>query len=380
MRIALITDGIYPYVLGGMQKHSFYLVKYLARNKIHVDLIHYNDSKFNINQLDYFSKEEKQFINSIILQFPTSAKFPGHYIYKSYKYSCLAFEAIRSKLDTYDFIYTKGFTGWKLISEKQKGNITCCKIGVKFHGYEMFQIAPEPKAKIQQFFLRTFVKKISQNADIVFSYGGKITEIIQSIGVNSKKIIEIPSGVETEFISNSVSSNNEPYRKFVFLGRAERRKGIIELNEVLRKLISQKQNFKFEFIGPIPDSMKISHDSILYHGEIRDAHKITAILSQNDVLVCPSWSEGFPNVILEALASGLAIIATNVGAIASMVNEKNGWLIEPTNTIQLEKVMIEAINSKDLLSKKEHSLQLVNTTFNWEIIAKKTIEALSSNK
>ena len=85
-------------------------------------------------------------------------------------------------------------------------------------------------------------------------------------------------------------------------------------------------------------------------------------------------------MILEALASGLAIIATNVGAIASMVNEKNGWLIEPTNTIQLEKVMIEAINSKDLLSKKEHSLQLVNTTFNWEIIAKKTIEALSSNK
>lgn len=380
MRIALITDGISPYVLGGMQKHSFYLVKYFAKNKIHVDLIHYNDSKFDINQLDYFNKEEKQFINSIVLQFPTSTKFPGHYVYKSYKYSCLAFEAIRDNLNTYDFIYTKGFTGWKLISEKQKGNITCCKIGVKFHGYEMFQIAPEPKAKIQQFFLRSFVKKISRNADIVFSYGGKITEIIKSIGVNPKKIIEIPSGVEKEFISNYVSSNNESYRKFVFLGRAERRKGIIELNEVLQKLISQKQNFKFEFIGPIPDSMKISHDSILYHGEIRDAHKISSILSQNDVLVCPSWSEGFPNVILEAMASGLAIIATNVGAIAAMVSDKNGWLIEPANRNQLEKAMIEAINSKDLLIKKEHSLLLVNTTFNWEIIAKKTIEALSSNK
>ena len=37
MQIALITDGIAPYVLGGMQKHSFYLAKYFAKNKIKKD-------------------------------------------------------------------------------------------------------------------------------------------------------------------------------------------------------------------------------------------------------------------------------------------------------------------------------------------------------
>jgi glycosyltransferase involved in cell wall biosynthesis len=244
----------------------------------------------------------------------------------------------------------------------------------------MFQIAPESKSKIQQFLLRPFVKKISQQADIVFSYGGKITEIIQSIGVNSKQIIEIPSGVEKEFIGNTISSHNEPYRKFVFLGRAERRKGIIELNEVLQNLVSQKQPFKFEFIGPIPDSMKIKNDSIIYHGEIRDVQKIKSLLVQNDILVCPSWSEGFPNVILEAMASGLAIIATNVGAVAAMVSDKNGWLIEPANKVHLENSLIEAINLKDLSSKKEQSLQLVQSTFNWEIISKKLIEAISNKK
>ncbi|MBK6983690.1 MAG: glycosyltransferase family 4 protein [Bacteroidetes bacterium] len=241
----------------------------------------------------------------------------------------------------------------------------------------MFQIAPEAKAKLQQFILRSFVKKISQQADVVFSYGGKITDIIKSIGVNPKHIVEIPSGVEKEFIGTQSHPITNPYRKFVFLGRAERRKGIIELNDVLQKLIVQKQNFKFEFIGPIPDSMKIHHDSIIYHGEIRDPQKIKSLLSQNDVLVCPSWSEGFPNVILEAMASGLAIIATNVGAIAAMVSDKNGWLIEPANKQQLEKSLIEAINSKDLTSKKEQSLKLVQTTFNWDIIAKKNIDAIS---
>lgn len=376
MHIALITDGISPYVLGGMQKHSFYLAKYFAKNKIHVDLVHYNDSSYDINQLEFFTEEEKKYIHPIVLHFPTSAKFPGHYLYKSYKYSCLAFDAIKDKLSTYDFIYTKGFTGWKLISEKHKGNITCCKIGVKFHGYEMFQIAPEPKAKLQQFLLRPFVKKISQQADVVFSYGGKITNIIKSIGVNPKHIIEIPSGVEKEFIGSSIASHEELYRKFVFLGRAERRKGIIELNEVIENLISQKLNFRFEFIGPIPDSMKIKHESIIYHGEIRDAQKIKNLLSQNDALVCPSWSEGFPNVILEAMASGLAIIATDVGAVSAMVSGNNGWLIEPANKKQLESAIKNAIKTKDLKSKKEQSLHLVQSTFNWDIIAQKTIEAI----
>lgn len=376
MRIALITDGIYPYVLGGMQKHSFYLAKYFAKYKIHVDLVHYNDSQFDIDALELFSAEEKNYIRSIVIQFPQSPAFPGHYIYKSYRYSCLAYEAIKSNIDSYNFIYTKGFAGWKLISEKHKGKINCCPIGVKFHGYEMFQIAPEIKSKLQQLLLRPFVKQLSLQADIVFSYGGKITEIIQSIGVPKHRIKEIPSGVEKAFINYSISSHNESYRKFVFLGRAERRKGITELNAILKQLISENVSFQFEFIGPIPEEMKIEHPSIRYYGEIRDTAKIKAILSASDTLVCASWSEGFPNVILEGMACGLSIIATDVGAISAMVSSKNGWLIQPANQSELYKAMRICINDINLSDKKQVSLQLMNTTFNWDIISQKTISLL----
>lgn len=377
MKIALITDGIAPYVIGGMQKHSFYLAKYFAKNHIYIDLIHFNNSEYNINQLDVFTEEEKKYINSIIISFPSSIRFPGHYIYNSYKYSCLAFNVIKQNLHSYDFIYTKGFSGWKLILEKQKGKIKCCPVGVNFHGYEMFQIAPELKAKLRMYLLKPFVKKISQKADIVFSYGGKITQIIKSIGVNPNQIIDIPSGVETEFISSDIASHQESFTKFVFLGRAERRKGIIELNSALSELILDKQIFQFDFIGPIPEELKLKHPSINYLGEIREADRIKKILQQSDVLVCPSWSEGFPNVILEAMASGLAIIATDVGAVSAMVSNKNGWLIQPLNNLELKGALYDALTCKSLNLKKQNSLDLVKTQFNWDIISIRTINSIN---
>ena len=47
MRIALVTDGIYPYVMGGMQKHSYYLCKYLVKLGVEIDLYHTNQSAFD---------------------------------------------------------------------------------------------------------------------------------------------------------------------------------------------------------------------------------------------------------------------------------------------------------------------------------------------
>ena len=330
MRIALITDGIWPYVLGGMQKHSYYLCKYLAQQNVYVDLYHFNQSNYDISKLEFFTEEERIYINSIIIDFPKSLPFPGHYIYNSYKHSKLIFEAIKDKLPIYDFIYTKGFTGWVLINQKSNGKIKCAKIGVKFHGYEMFQKAPDFKIKLQHFFLlRNPVKIISQKADIVFSYGGKITDIIRSLDVTPEKIIELPSGVESISLSNEIKPAGQILR-FLFLGRYERRKGIEELNDAISTIVSkeQKQKTEFHFIGPIPQEKHLQNKAVIYHGEIRDRVKLTAAIKNCDVLICPSWSEGMPNVILEAMANGLTVIATDVGAVNVLVNEKTGYLID----------------------------------------------------
>jgi glycosyltransferase involved in cell wall biosynthesis len=370
MRIALITDGIWPYVLGGMQKHSYYLCKYLAQNHVHVDLVHYNSSDYDIDKLEFFTEEEKRFIRPLIIDFPAAGSLPGHYIRRSYKHSQLIFEAIKDKLSTYDFIYTKGFTGWYLIDRKKAGKVTCCKIGVNFHGYEMFQRAPDLKTKLQHIYLlRKPVRHITLGADVVFSYGGKITGIIRSLGVAEYKIFVLPSGVESSVIAEKINPVSGKL-KYLFLGRYERRKGIEELNVALQT--TKNKAFEFHFVGPIPEDKKIRRENIFYHGELRDRDRLNALIKSCDILFCPSWSEGMPNSILEAMANGLAVAATNVGAVSVLVNDRTGWVLDNSEPASIHSTFrdIMSVDAKTIENKKQNALNHLRENFVWEKLIK----------
>jgi glycosyltransferase involved in cell wall biosynthesis len=161
----------------------------------------------------------------------------------------------------------------------------------------------------------------------------------------------------------------------VFIGRNERRKGIEELTEVLTLL---DDNFHFDFVGAIPENCRIKKNNrISYHGIIQDEKRIKEILRNADVLVCPSWSEGMPTVILEAIASGCAILATDVGAVSEIVNDTNGWLIRPGNKKELLQIMQQIIrmDEQKVKRKKEKSLHIARN-FTWNEIIKKTIDEL----
>lgn len=367
MRIALVTDGIFPYVIGGMQKHSYYLCKYLVRLGVEIDLYHTNLSKFDINQLELFTEDEKSKINSIVIKFPESDKMPGHYLRSSYKYSLAVYDALM-KREKVDFIYCKGFSGWKLAQEKKSKTLQI-PLAVNFHGYEMFQPAPSFKSKMEQILLfRGPVKFICNYADFVFSYGSKINEVIKSIPIPSSKIVAIPTGIEAEWLNDDIKPTDKT-KKFLFIGRYERRKGIQELSMALANLKSI--DAEFHFIGPIPEQNKVKKENVIYHGAIHNQEEIKKITRNCDILLCPSYSEGMPNVIMEGMASGLAIIASNVGAVNLLVDKNNGYLLELNELNNLQQI-IEDFNSKsaeEIDAMKNFSKNKIKDNFLWTHIA-----------
>lgn len=373
MRISVLTDGIYPFVMGGMQKHSYYLAKYLAREKIFLDLYHYIPSD-NKKLAVPFSDKELKYISLYEVKYPKAKKFPGHYLYERYQYS----KKITNYLienDAPDFIYVQGFSGWNFLKNRKKLKIKC-PIGLNFHGYEMFQRWPDFKTGMKLQILKQPVLKNISRADFIFSLGGKLNDIIKSKGF-SEKIIEIPNGISLDWIINANELNYTNVIKFCFVGRAERRKGIEELNIVLSQ-IEKNIIFEFHFVGPIEESLQIRDERVFYHGPIYDQERIQSILRMSDVLVCPSYSEGMPNVILEGMASGCAIIATDIGAVSEMVDSSNGFLIEGNILQGLKRAFAYffSLDSFQLHEMKLNSINKVKERFTWDKVIKETISKI----
>jgi glycosyltransferase involved in cell wall biosynthesis len=377
MKISLLTDGIYPYVIGGMQTHSYYLAKFLAKKKVKVDLYH---PEFELGKEEFmrcFSPEEAEFIRPVMVKVPSRMRFPGHYIYESYQFSkniCSQY----LKREKPDLIYAQGFTGWELINRKRKETGNIAPIAVNFHGLNMFQQAFGLSNHLQNFMFRPPVKYILKNADHVFSLGTNLSKLLVDNGIKREKIMEIPIGIDETWIIDEDSIRNHDPVSFLFIGRYDRIKGIDILNKAIKNLLKRNNSFEFNFIGPFPEEVKIMDPKIIYHGEIKDAQYLRSLVRNNDILVLSSYSEGMPTVIIEAMASGLAIIATDVGAVSELVDDTNGFLIQSVESAELEKAMtvLMDLNQAELLKLKKASLSKMKERFIWEAVINQTLEEI----
>src|SRR5690554_390525 len=345
-----------------MQKHSWYLAKSLSLLGVKVKVFFpgNNDDTSRIREL--LTTAEKNHITFQPIEVIPRYRIPGHYLFENYFYSKRIFEKLKGA-SLPDFIYIQGFSGWHLLNRRYKTNWKNIPTAINFHGYNMFQLAPNIKSHFFYYFFRQAVLQNIKKSEYVISLGGKITTILQALGV-SKKIREIPIGIEKIWLKDStLLQPNLSILNFAFIGRYERLKGVEELNQVVCNI---KKKFQLHFIGPIPENKQIKDlPKVKYYGAINDENRIKEILRNCDVLICPSWSEGMPTVILEAMASGCAIIATDVGAVSEQVDASNGILIQPGNKPEL-KAAIErmiALPAEQLLEMKKASIKRVEEKF-----------------
>jgi glycosyltransferase involved in cell wall biosynthesis len=238
----------------------------------------------------------------------------------------------------------------------------------------MYQAARGLKAKLIQWYFRRFVAgMLLGNADFI-ALGTRLKQILLQINPNLKVHI-VPNGIRQDWMQwNANTKEADGKRHFLFVGRYEWRKGIDSLHRVLKKLIeANEKNWDIHFVGDIPKEVQIASDRIFYHGMVRSANEIAVHYQAADVLICPSYSEGMPTVILEAMACGLAVIATDVGATSELVDENNGVLIAPFSDTALLESMERLLHlpGPALKMMKANSRQRVENEFTWSSVAQK---------
>jgi glycosyltransferase involved in cell wall biosynthesis len=380
MKLFILTDGIPPYVMGGMQKHSRLIAEHSARNGVGVVLYHCFPSSqpiANDDALHSFSKEAQANITIRGFDYDDTGWVPGHYLRAQKELSTRYFNRLKTEKSSPTFIYTKGFVGSEIMKRRNELPFQA-NIGVKFHGMNMFQAQPDLRGELTKFLLRAPVRKLMNSADVVFSYGGDITRLIQREVKPGKMIFEMPSGIDAEcIVERTTAAKSE--RRFVFVGRYDRLKGLPELYQAIDKI--SDSNWSLTIVGPVPIEHQKAHKRIHYVGSLSTQEEVFTVLDQADALICPSISEGMPNVILEAMARGLAIVATDVGATALMI-DGNGILIQPKQQDQIVDAMVAILSAteNELLEMKQRSLDLIRSKFTWNAIIKPFIQFLSKQQ
>jgi L-malate glycosyltransferase len=185
--------------------------------------------------------------------------------------------------------------------------------------------------------------------------------------LNLYRKFKIPKKYDTkiQFISNAIELPTRPALKslnpfiILYVGRGTKEKRPHIFSSIAGKL-HLNEKFSFQMLGDVTEAIKTSDfPYIKFWGNTTDARVIASIYQKAHILIIPSETEGFPLVMIEAMANGLAILATPVGDIPyHLKNDISGYLF---SSIQNEQLIIEeAINRIEQLYNNEELFKTIS--------------------
>ena len=148
-----------------------------------------------------------------------------------------------------------------------------------------------------------------------------------------------------------------PLRKVLFIGRQSDAKGLSDLLMAFEQVLPACPDAELTAIwnGTMPQTIPAKQvGRVRVRGEVPH-EEVPAILREADVLVLPSYLEGLPNVVLEAMASGVLVIATAVGEVPALLADGRGVLVPPGDvdslTVALQGVLSDSPSVAETVGK-----------------------------
>jgi len=213
-------------------------------------------------------------------------------------------------------------------------------------------------------------------------------------GIPEEKLEVIPNGVSVEDFELSKEEVERVRKKYglegvvvMFAGTVTPRKGVFELiraaeilnNKDVLFLIVGNLNLDRDYAQKVMEYARIKGINAKFTGFV-PYEDLKALYSACDVFVLPSFEEGDPIALKEAMASGKPLIGSNVGGIPMQIKDGwNGFLVEPGNEKQLaEKIGYLIENEEERAMMGKNSRKLAKEEFDWEKIAEKYLRVYES--
>lgn len=207
------------------------------------------------------------------------------------------------------------------------------------------------------------------------------------VDVKKSKLI-YGSGIDLEHFKPMKFIKNNTFN-FLFIGRLLYDKGIRELILSFNNAFNNNYNINLHIAGGIDDgnpsaiskielnSYLAKNKNIIYHNHIDDPRDL---ISQSDCVVLPSYREGLPRVMLEALAMSKPVITTDVPGCREIVRNKNGLLVESKSVESLSTALNKMYNlsNEERAQMGERGRIIAQEHFSTDVINKKFLDLIDN--
>lgn len=218
--------------------------------------------------------------------------------------------------------------------------------------------------------------RVVRKADLAVPIDQMSYDALTAAGFTNVQYLPNPVAQKvSDFVSQHSGETPRDERMVFYAGHCIKTKGIFELVQAC----SQIENIRLVLAGHIEEETKRQLEELAHHepwlvikGKLPH-EEILRLMLQCGVYVLPSYTEGFPNVILESMACSCAIVATTVGAIPEMIGEEGGrhygLLVPPQDIESLAAAIGKMLSDSDLRGEcRCNACRRVNERYNMEVV------------
>jgi glycosyltransferase involved in cell wall biosynthesis len=248
------------------------------------------------------------------------------------------------------------------------------------------------------------MKSVLSSSSAIIALSSKTASALATFGINNDKIHVIALGIDEQYFHLNIEKSkaiellpgsNRASFIITFLGRVHPQKGIETLIEAAKML---KEHGVTDFVvligGPLSGDFSVNRDvpspyalrlikhvkkerlehHVIFLGRLTQEQKM-ALLNTSSVLVLPSYYETFGLVALEAMASGVPVIGSKVGALCDIIRSGyNGYLFKPGSSEELFSILLFLYRNKEHLKELRKNARETARKYLWSNIAKRTYE------
>ena len=298
---------------------------------------------FNILKMEHYYENISLFVLSSSL--PTMLRIPLKYIDFSVKLKGINMVHLNPSLNKKSFLRDAGFAWITILFSR--------KLVVYWHGWELEY---EEKIKSSKF-LRFINKQTFLKANTTIVLGTIFKDKLIDLGYKNEIIIETNSA-ENKFITERVPKlipENEKIR-LLFLSRLEFKKGVYIAINTLKILNKIENRFILTIAGSGKEEENVKNlisqnNEIEWAGYVANESK-HILLDTSHVMILPSYTEGLPLTLLEAMMYGLVIVSRPIGGIPDIIkNGENGCLTDSLLPVDYSKIIISLVNNQTQYNK-----------------------------